>query len=161
MNKEGAQQRRDQAVQAVKDAQAACGKAIGQLERDRAKAWLAAALEDLAEAKAALRAANLAAAGAKPIEAQTPKRKLTIQEIATVLLESFQQLLIADPSHPAIRTLHRHFEAQRTQEAPPAAALRPSEPLPLRSAGRPFLDSVRRQSAGPGTTLYSKRVRES
>jgi hypothetical protein len=73
------------------------------------------------------------------------------------MLEAFQQILIADPSHPSIRTLRQHFLAEQMKEAPPAT-LRPSDPLPLRSAGRPFLDSVRRQSSGPGTILYSKRV---
>lgn len=158
MTKDQAQRARDQAIEAVKDAQALCAKTVG-VERQRAKAGLAAALEQLAEAKAELRACNLAASGARPIEpqAESPRRKLTIPELSTVLLESFQQLLIADPSHPAIATLRRHFTAEGMQEVPPAA-LRPNEPVQLRSAGRPFLDSVRRQSAGPGTTLYSKRI---
>jgi hypothetical protein len=55
MNKQEAQHRRDQGVQAVKDAQALCAKTVG-IERQRAKAGLAAALEELAEAKAELRA---------------------------------------------------------------------------------------------------------
>ena len=162
MTKQEAQAHRDRAVQAVKDAQAACGKAASPLERQRAKQWLAAAHDELAEAKAELRKVNLAAMGAAPLvepaTESSPRRKLTIQELSTVLLESFQQLLIADASHPAIATLRQHFLAQ-VKEAPPAAALRPIAPLPLRSGGRPFLDSVRRQSSGPGAVLYSKRVK--
>jgi hypothetical protein len=162
MTKELAQQRRDNAIEAVKNAQALCAKTVG-IERDRAKAGLAAALEELRQAKVELRKANLAAAGAAPLETQgaalepgEPRRKLTTQELSVVLLESFQQLLIADPSHPAIATLRQHFTAERMKEIPPAATLRPSEPLPLRSAGRPFLDSLRRQSGGPGSTLYKQ-----
>jgi hypothetical protein len=161
LTKAQAQAARDLAVQRVKDAQAACGKAIDQLERDRAKAWLAAAHEELAEAKAKLRACNLAASGAKPLvepSAPPPPRTITLQQLATAMLEAFQQILIADPGHPAIRTLRQHFEAERMKEAPPVALVRSNEP---RSAGRPFLDSVRRQSSGPGAVLYSpKRVRE-
>jgi hypothetical protein len=160
MTKEEAQQRRERAVEAVRAAQAACGRAIGQLEHQRAKQWLAAAQTELTEAKAELRKINLAASGAAPIETATPApaRKFTIQGLSVAMLEAFQQILIADPGHPAIRTLRQHFDAERMKEVSPAAALRPSDPLPLRSAGRPFLDSVRRQSSGPGTILYSKRM---
>jgi hypothetical protein len=73
------------------------------------------------------------------------------------MLEAFQQILIADPGHPAIRTLRQHFEAERMKEIPSAALMRSNEP---RSAGRPFLDSVRRQSIGAGARLYSERSRE-
>jgi hypothetical protein len=166
--KDQAQQHRDRAVQAVKDAQAACGKAIGPIERDRAKAWLATAHKELVEAKAELRACNLAAAGAKPLDAKSdesdnasaPRRKLTTQELSVVLLESFQQLMIADPGHAAIRTLREHFLEERLKNLPPPAPkplrLPPREPVPLRRAGKNFLDSERRQASGPGTVLYPK-----
>jgi hypothetical protein len=75
VTKQEAQQCRDTAVEAVKAAQAACAKAIGPIEHQRAKQGLAAALEELAEAKAALRAVNLLAAGARPIEAPADNRQ--------------------------------------------------------------------------------------
>jgi hypothetical protein len=74
VTKQEAQKRRDTAVEAVKAAQAACAKAIGPIEHQRAKQGLAAALEELAEAKA-LRAVNLLAAGARPIEAPADNRQ--------------------------------------------------------------------------------------
>jgi hypothetical protein len=52
MTKEEAQQRRERAGEAVRAAQGACGKAIGQLEHKRAKQWQAAAQTELTEAKA-------------------------------------------------------------------------------------------------------------
>jgi hypothetical protein len=162
MTKEQAQQRRDLAVEGVRSAQVACGKAIGRLEHQRAKQLLAAAHTELAEAKAELRKINLAASGAAPIEtpATEPARKFTIGELASAMLEAFQQILIADPSHPSIRTLRQHFLAEQMKDEGSPRAPRGSggEAPGLRSAGRPFLDSVRRQSSGPGTILYSKRV---
>jgi hypothetical protein len=72
MTKQQARGHRDQAVEAVKEAQAACGKAISPLEHQRAKNWLAGALEELTEAKAELRRANLAAMGAAPLDPRPP-----------------------------------------------------------------------------------------
>jgi hypothetical protein len=158
MTKQQARGHRDQAVEAVKEAQAACGKAISPLEHQRAKNWLAGGTH---RGESGTTQSELGGDGcrtARPPATESPRRKLTIQELSTVLLESFQQLLILDASHPAIATLRQHFLAQ-VKEAPPAAALRPSEPLPLHSAGRPFLDSVRRQSSGPGAQVYSKAAR--
>jgi hypothetical protein len=139
MTKEEAEACRSRCVAAVKAAQAGCAKAIGRVEKDRAKAALAIRLEELAEAKAALRTINLLASGAKPSDApEAPKRLLSTEEVATVLLESFQRLLIAEPGHAAIRTLRAHFEAERLKEAPRPAP-NPRVPTELRSTGRPFL----------------------
>jgi hypothetical protein len=154
MTKEQAQERRARCIEAVKDAQAACAKAVGPVEHDRAKAGLAAALEQLAEAKAELRKVNLLTSGAKPIEPPPPPRRLSTEETATVLLEAFQRLLIADPAHPAIRTLRAHFDAERFKDNPPTPVSRPTTPIQLRSTGHNFLDSSRRAAAGPGARLY-------
>ena len=67
LTKAQAQAARDLAVQAVKDAQCAVGKAVGQ-DKERAKVALQVRLEELAVAKEALKKINVASSGLAPIE---------------------------------------------------------------------------------------------
>jgi hypothetical protein len=154
MMKAQAEQRRATAIEAVKEAQAKCSRTIG-IDRQRAKAELQVRLEELAAAKAALKRINVESSGLAPIE-ERPRdlRPPTSDELATVLLETFQRLLILDPTHAAIRTLRAHFETERPNPITvlPDKRLRPAEPLPPVR----FLDVDRRRASGPGATLYHK-----
>ena len=160
MTKEHAELNRQRAIAAVKEAQAALGRATSVSER----AWLKQELEsrqaELAEAKRALREINLAAIGAKPIEMPAAKPEPTIEELATTLLEAFQRLLVLDVNHEAIRALREHFisELPRRQVEPRVEHRRlpPKQPAPLKSKMRiPYLDGgTTRQVVGPGATLY-------
>ena len=152
MTKEHAEQNRLHAIEAVKQAQAALGRASSNSERARLKKNLDERLADLAQAKAKLRELNLLAAGAKPIESPAPVAPLSTEELATRLIESFDELLLRDPSHPAIRALRVHFEAQMKPLPPLPMRLPP--PRPLREHRKiPYLDASGRRSTGPGSRL--------
>jgi hypothetical protein len=154
MTKVQAQTARDQAVEAVKDAQMKCAKSIG-VEKSRAKAELAVRLQELAEAKLELKRINAAASGLAPIEAKPrDTRPPTTEELATILLETFQRLLILDPNHVAIITLRNHFAAERPSSVTvlPDKRLRPEGPVsPVK-----FLDVQGRRAQGAGANLYPK-----
>jgi|SRR6516164_3392283 hypothetical protein len=154
MTREKAEQSRQRAITAVQDAQAALGRATSNSER----AWLKKELDDrlveLAAAKAKLREINLSLSSAKPIEPPALVAPLSTEELAARLVESFDQLLLRNPSHPAIRALRAHFEAERPRPPVPPQTRLPS-PRPLRQRGKiPFLDANGRQSGGPGSVLY-------
>jgi hypothetical protein len=141
---------RVRAIQAVKDAQAAIGKAFGPVEKQRAKTALAVRLAELAEAKAALKQINVAQAGLAPIAPTPEPARPTIEQLATTLIESFQALLIADPTHAAIRALRAHFDAEKpTPITVLDKRVRPSEPPSLIQ----YMDAGRRRRSGPGANL--------
>jgi hypothetical protein len=158
MTKETAEQQRQAAIAAVVAAQAHLGQARNVAERAWLKQQLDERLAKLALAKSELRKINLLASGAKPIEAQPPTVQLTTEALATRLLESFQQLLIADPNHATIRTLRHHFDLERpVAPKPPPGPLRlpPPPPRPTRRREHiPYLDAAKRQVVGVGAHLH-------
>jgi hypothetical protein len=154
MIKQHAESLRLKAVEAIAATQSKLGRAVGA-ERERLKAELAQRCAELVEAKATLRKINLALAGAQPIEPPPPPAKPSVEELARQLVESFEQLLIADPSHPAIRTLRTHFLEERGRQPLEQPKLRLPPPTPLRTHQRiPYLDAGGRRVTGPGTLLY-------
>jgi hypothetical protein len=119
------------AKEAVRAAQAEMGRAQGA-ERVQSKRELEARLAELAQAKTVLRQINLSLSGLAPIAPPAPAaplatEELATEELATRLIESFDALLIRDPSHPAIRTLRNHFLAELPRPTPPL----PERPLRL------------------------------
>jgi hypothetical protein len=154
VTKQHAEAVRLRAIEAIRETQSRLGRA-GGAERERLKAELAQRQAELTEAKAKLRQINLAMAGAQPIEPPPSPAKPSVEDLARQLVEAFEQLLIADPSHPAIRTLRTHFLAERTRQPLEQPKLRLPPPAPLRTYQRiPYLDAGGRQVTGPGTILY-------